>query len=116
MAVTATLEPWKDPSEIAQRLVQMQGQGLANRDAEYQFRQKKALNDELDALDKYSERAVQIAQQLAADLSDNERAELIGKLGDLQGTQGQQMTGYTGDIEAAEEAGILMTQSEVGFI
>ena len=27
--------------------------------------QKKALNDELDALDKYSERAVQIAQQLS---------------------------------------------------
>lgn len=45
MAVTATLEPWKDPSEIAQKLVQMQGQGLANRDTEYQFRQKKALND-----------------------------------------------------------------------
>ncbi|MBX7251271.1 MAG: phage tail tape measure protein, partial [Candidatus Promineofilum sp.] len=77
--------------------------------------QKKALNDELDALDKYSERAVQIAQQLAADLSDNERAELIGKLGDLQGTQGQQMTSYTGDIEAAEEAGkkILEIQQQV---
>ncbi len=77
--------------------------------------QKKALNDELDALDKYSERAVQIAQQLAADLSDNERAELIGKLGDLQGTQGQQMTRYTGDIEAAEEAGkkILEIQQQV---
>ena len=77
--------------------------------------QKKALNDELDALDKYSERAVQIAQQLAADLSDNERAELIGKLGDLQGAQGQSMTSYTGDIEAAEEAGkkILEIQQQV---
>jgi endonuclease YncB( thermonuclease family)/predicted RNase H-related nuclease YkuK (DUF458 family) len=77
--------------------------------------QKKALNDELDALDKYSERAIQIAQQLAADLSDNERAELIGKLGDLQGTHGRQMTSYTGDIEAAEEAGkkILEIQQQV---
>lgn len=44
-----TLEPWKDPSEAAQRLVQMQGQGmaqaLANRDTNYQFRQKKTIND-----------------------------------------------------------------------
>ena len=77
--------------------------------------QKKALNDELDALDKYSERAIQIAEQLAADLSDNERAELIGKLGELQGSHGRQMTAYTGDIEAAEEAGkkILEIQQQV---
>lgn len=42
-----TLEPWKIPSasEISQRLEQTQAQALANRDAAYQFRQKKTIND-----------------------------------------------------------------------
>lgn len=60
-----------------------------------------------DALSTYAEGGSEwlaTYQALQGDLTDAQRAELVARMADLQASQGEAMSVYTGDAEAAEEA------------
>jgi hypothetical protein len=66
--------------------------------------QEAALRTQLKDLDDFSAEYMAIIRQLEGDLSDTQRLDLLDQLDELQGRQGQTVSAYTGDIEAAEEA------------
>lgn len=60
-----------------------------------------------DALSTYTEGGAEwlaTYKALQGDLTDAQRAELVARMADLQASQGEAMSVYTGDAEAAEEA------------